>query len=392
MLWRALKHVQHGFYIDIGAQDPIIDSVSLAFYEHGWRGVHIEPTQQYSARLRRARPDETVEQIAVGDSSGSITFYEFADTGLSTADAGIALRHQNMGFSALKTEVAVVTLGDILDKYHSQPIHWLKIDVEGLEESVLRSWGTCSVRPWILVIESTKPLTQDQTYMNWEEMVLAKGYHFAYFDGLNRFYIHEAHNELLSSFSTPPNIFDDFALSGSASQPFTRIISANTQRAEILAQQAKTMLRQTEGMLLQAQARMREAEERAHRAEQGLNTLFRSRSWRLTAPLRWVGLQVRKIREQGLKARGAALLRRLAGAVWHRIISSINRRPKLRKSLIILAKFFVSEERLRQVNKRANALLRQPEAAPLVVDQLTSRARKIYHDLKAAIRSRGAQD
>ena len=39
MLWRALKHVERGFYIDIGAQDPVVDSVSLAFYEQGWRGV-----------------------------------------------------------------------------------------------------------------------------------------------------------------------------------------------------------------------------------------------------------------------------------------------------------------------------------------------------------------
>ena len=32
MLWRALKYVENGFYIDIGSQDPVIDYVSLAFY------------------------------------------------------------------------------------------------------------------------------------------------------------------------------------------------------------------------------------------------------------------------------------------------------------------------------------------------------------------------
>jgi len=30
--------VEKGFYVDIGAQDPLVDSVSLAFlWEHGWR-------------------------------------------------------------------------------------------------------------------------------------------------------------------------------------------------------------------------------------------------------------------------------------------------------------------------------------------------------------------
>ena len=45
ILWRALKHVENGFYIDIGAQDPVIDSVSRGFYEKGWRGLHVEPTR-----------------------------------------------------------------------------------------------------------------------------------------------------------------------------------------------------------------------------------------------------------------------------------------------------------------------------------------------------------
>ena len=38
ILWRALEHVERGFYIDIGAQDPVVDSVSLAFYERGLAG------------------------------------------------------------------------------------------------------------------------------------------------------------------------------------------------------------------------------------------------------------------------------------------------------------------------------------------------------------------
>jgi hypothetical protein len=32
MLWRALGHVAQGFYIDLGAHDPVIDSVSHALY------------------------------------------------------------------------------------------------------------------------------------------------------------------------------------------------------------------------------------------------------------------------------------------------------------------------------------------------------------------------
>jgi len=34
MLWRALKHINKGFYIDVGAFSPDNDSITKFFYEH----------------------------------------------------------------------------------------------------------------------------------------------------------------------------------------------------------------------------------------------------------------------------------------------------------------------------------------------------------------------
>ena len=64
MLYRALKDVHKGFYIDVGAQDPVFDSVTNAFYERGWRGINIEPLQQWFDRLTAYRPDDINLQLA----------------------------------------------------------------------------------------------------------------------------------------------------------------------------------------------------------------------------------------------------------------------------------------------------------------------------------------
>jgi hypothetical protein len=56
MLWRALHGVRDGFYIDVGAADPDEDSVTRAFYDHGWRGVNIEPSPEHFAAISAARP------------------------------------------------------------------------------------------------------------------------------------------------------------------------------------------------------------------------------------------------------------------------------------------------------------------------------------------------
>ena len=43
ILWQILEDVDHGFYIDVGANSPDIYSVTKLFYENGWNGINIEP-------------------------------------------------------------------------------------------------------------------------------------------------------------------------------------------------------------------------------------------------------------------------------------------------------------------------------------------------------------
>ena len=94
MLWRALKHVESGFYIDVGANDPEIDSVTKAFYEQGWWGINIEPIPQWFERLQKERPRDINLQLAAGSEPGEITLFEITDTGLSTAEKAFVEGHQ----------------------------------------------------------------------------------------------------------------------------------------------------------------------------------------------------------------------------------------------------------------------------------------------------------
>lgn len=210
MLWRALGRVENGFYIDVGAHDPVVDSVSKAFYEHGWRGVHVEPLAEYVAALRQDRPDERVIEAVLSTQKGSRTLYHIHQTGLSTGTKEFAERHQKNGWLVNEITVSATTLEALLSETGNRPIHWLKIDVEGMESEVLAGWGTHPARPWIVVVEATEPNSQEPTWHLWEHHLFARGYSFAYFDGLNRFFVSELHKELCSFFMTPPNVFDGF--------------------------------------------------------------------------------------------------------------------------------------------------------------------------------------
>ena len=82
--------------------------------------------------------------------------------------------------------------------------------MEGAEHLVLRGADFDRFRPWIVLVEATHPTTQIASRAAWEETLLNAGYGFAYFDGLNRFYVAKEHSELSKLIAVPPNVFDDF--------------------------------------------------------------------------------------------------------------------------------------------------------------------------------------
>src|SRR5262249_11497805 len=113
-------------------------------------------------------------------------------------------------FQSTELQVPVTTLAAILNDWREQEVHFLKIDVEGYERQVLRGADFRRFRPWIVLLESVRPTTSIPSFGAWEPLLLESGYQFAYFDGLNRFYVSDEHADLRQYFSVPVNIADPF--------------------------------------------------------------------------------------------------------------------------------------------------------------------------------------
>lgn len=66
ILWRVLMDVKDGFYIDVGANDPIEMSVTKWFYDQGWHGINMEPSEEYFRKICKARPRDINLQQGAG--------------------------------------------------------------------------------------------------------------------------------------------------------------------------------------------------------------------------------------------------------------------------------------------------------------------------------------
>lgn len=210
LLYRALRHLEQGRYVDIGANHPVEDSITKAFYDRGWRGVNVEPVAFWFQKLQKERANDLNLQIAISDTDEGLEFFEVEETGLSTLDPDRAAECRQQGLNVVPKTVACWTLAHLFEEIGPQDTHFLKIDVEGAEAQVIRSGDWKKHRPWIVLIESTRPNTNLSDHESWEPTLLEAGYQFVWFDGVNRYYLAHEHQDLARAFQIPVNVLDDY--------------------------------------------------------------------------------------------------------------------------------------------------------------------------------------
>jgi FkbM family methyltransferase len=186
ILDRLCGYRSTGFYIDVGANSPTIDSVTLHFYNKGWRGINIEPLQEHINDYLVLRPEDINLCMACGEGEGVIDIYveDFLTKGLSTAKQEYASENW------APRKVPVTTLTKVFtDHAADKVVDFLKIDVEGSETNVIKGMDWQKFTPLVVCVESVKPNTTIDMSAEWEPILIDNGYTLAATNLFNKFYV-----------------------------------------------------------------------------------------------------------------------------------------------------------------------------------------------------------
>lgn len=205
-----LRNVSAGFYVDVGANHPELDSVTKIFYDKGWSGINVEPNELLNVELTKQRPRDINVKAGVSSQSGQLRFRSFDSfDGLSTfsRDNMEGFQASYPGATYTDSYIDVVSLAELLIQHKPEgDIHFLKVDVEGLELEVLLGNKWDRFRPWVLCIERT----QDQARKNAITIFLSSWrYEQVFFDGINDYFFANEKRDVWESFSYTRDIIMD---------------------------------------------------------------------------------------------------------------------------------------------------------------------------------------
>lgn len=153
----ALPKDYKGFFVDVGAHHPVRFSNTCFFYNKGWRGINIDATPGSMELFQWFRRRDLNLEMGIGPEKGNLTFYCFDEPALNTLSKEVATERAKGGRYKIKKEVKVpiLPLREVLEKYLSpeKKIDFMSVDVEGMDETVLRSNDWERFRPTFVLAE-----------------------------------------------------------------------------------------------------------------------------------------------------------------------------------------------------------------------------------------------
>lgn len=182
-----------GFYLDIGAGNPIKSSNTYFFYKKGWSGIAIDPIESNKKLFKILRRRDRFIQQIVTENYDALDFWEFIPNEYSTSNPVVAedLVAQNRASLKAQYKVKSVRISDL--NLFATPIEpvVVSIDAEGMDFDVLKSNNWNQFLPRVIAIEEWGNVHETESEVG--KYLKHKGYIRFAWTSLTSIFVHKAH-------------------------------------------------------------------------------------------------------------------------------------------------------------------------------------------------------
>ena len=187
------KNKKNGFYVDVGANDPVIESQTYHLEKSGWMGLLIEPLNNYCNELKEKRTGVVIQNACSAPKNHLKTLRLLVAGGHSTLNENpIALGTKSQQY----VDVVCKTLDSILTENVVKPgFDFISIDIEGHELEMFKGFSIEKWRPNLVLLED------HVVNLKKHKLMISNGYQLIMRTGLNSWYVPKVTGYKLTPFA-----------------------------------------------------------------------------------------------------------------------------------------------------------------------------------------------
>jgi len=151
----ALRNVDQGFYVDVGAHHPLRLSNTAELHIRGWQGINVEPRAEGIRLFEQFRPHAINLRMAIHNEADKVTLYKFRGARINTILPDRAATLKEVKEPAGEEVVPALSLNELFEEHVPEGVrvNYLSIDIEGYDTEAILGFDIGRFQPDVVCVE-----------------------------------------------------------------------------------------------------------------------------------------------------------------------------------------------------------------------------------------------
>jgi len=151
---KIFKNISKGSYVDLGSFHPILFSNTFLLYLRGWRGLNIDGNKELVNLCDKVRPlDKNICAYISNEEKKAYYLINKMRPAMNRIVDVLKNKEPDESYKEIKTTKLEKLLNQNM-KYFSKEFYYLNIDLEFMDELIIKNFDFEKFRPYLITIET----------------------------------------------------------------------------------------------------------------------------------------------------------------------------------------------------------------------------------------------